>query len=256
MKYFTKEWYELCQKTSFHFSLEEEKQAKIFSEEYFQQLYSIKLNDWLDLQQQFASHIEKSETVGRDCIQHEIFNKEKAIEQFHESFIYSQEYIKESLPERILKGIADIRVFVLDKASRNVIKAVTKFCEDNRKSVNKTSREYRKYYKKALKFLDENIVKNIRFHDCVIINSNQKDKSLILSLDNRGGFTNIDEVVFENYNIVKQEGSLENSWWRYNEIYKVNDKYELHVLLINKTGDLIEFIISAEHIAFNCNKNN
>jgi len=44
MKYFTKEWYELCQKTSFHLLLEEEKRAETFSEEYFQLLYLIFLN--------------------------------------------------------------------------------------------------------------------------------------------------------------------------------------------------------------------
>ncbi|ODA39970.1 hypothetical protein DSBG_3261 [Desulfosporosinus sp. BG] len=35
MKYFTKEWYETCQKTSFHLSLEEDERAENFSEEYF-----------------------------------------------------------------------------------------------------------------------------------------------------------------------------------------------------------------------------
>jgi hypothetical protein len=49
MKYFTKEWYELCQKTSFHLLLKEEKQAKTFSEEYFQQLYNTELNNWLKI---------------------------------------------------------------------------------------------------------------------------------------------------------------------------------------------------------------
>ncbi|CAM5424688.1 hypothetical protein LSPH24S_08022 [Lysinibacillus sphaericus] len=47
MKYFTKEWHELCQKNNLHLHLEEEKQAETFSEEYFQQLYHIELNSWL-----------------------------------------------------------------------------------------------------------------------------------------------------------------------------------------------------------------
>ena len=80
---------------------------------------------------------------------------------------------------------------------------------------------------------------------------------LCQSLDNLvDDFTDINEVTFENYNIIKQDGLLENSWWLYDEIYKVNDKYELHVLFENKNMDLIEFIISVEHIAFNSNKNN
>ena len=160
------------------------------------------------------------------------------------------------ISKNILNEIADIRVFVLDKATHNIIDDVTQFCEQNKKSINRTIEEYRKYYKKALKSFDKNMVENIRFHDCMIVKSNKKDKSLILLLDNKGGFTDINEVTFENYNIIKQDGLLENSWWLYDEIYKVNDKYELHVLFQNKNMDLIEFIISVENIAFNSNKNN
>ncbi|MFJ7973688.1 hypothetical protein [Psychrobacillus sp. NPDC096389] len=58
MKYFTEEWYELCQKTSFHLLLEEEKQAVTFSEEYFQQLYDTELNSWINLQEEITSIME------------------------------------------------------------------------------------------------------------------------------------------------------------------------------------------------------
>jgi hypothetical protein len=58
----------LCQKTGIHLLLEEEEQAETFSEEYFQQRYSIKLNDWLDLQQKIASYTIKSETVDGNYV--------------------------------------------------------------------------------------------------------------------------------------------------------------------------------------------
>jgi hypothetical protein len=256
MKYFTKEWYELCQKTGIHLLLEEEEQAETFSEEYFQQLYSIKLNNWLDLQQKIASYIVKPETVDGNYVEYEQFGREKLIDGFYNQFIYNQEYIKKVLPHDILKDIADIRVFVLDKATRNVIDAVTQFCDENKKSVHKTIEKYKKYYKKALKSFDKNMVENIRFHDCMIVNSNKKDKCLTLFLDNTGGLTDIDEVVSENYNIINQDDLLESSCWLYDEIYKVNDKYELHALLQNKNMDLIDFIISVDNITFHRNKNN
>jgi len=256
MKYFTKEWYELCQKTSFHFSLEEEKQAETFSEEYFQELYNTKLNDWLDFQQKVALYITKSKTVNEDNIEPEPFDRKNATKRFYNGFICKQENIKRSLPENILKEIADIRVFVLDKATHNVIRAVAQFCEENKNSVDRIFEEYKKYYQEALKSFDKNIVENMRFHDCKIINSIEKDDSFILFLDNKGGFTNIDEVAFVNYNIIKQEGILANSWWLYDEIYKVNNKYEVHVLLQNKNMDLIEFIILVEHIDFKSNRKN
>ncbi|KJR47528.1 hypothetical protein UF75_2106 [Desulfosporosinus sp. I2] len=54
----------------------------------------------------------------------------------------------------------------------------------------------------------------------------------------------------DNYEIIKQDALLQNSWWLYNEIYQTNGKYELHVLLQNRNMGVIEFIVSAENISF------
>ncbi|AVK95991.1 DUF4085 family protein [Lysinibacillus sphaericus] len=249
MKYFTKEWHELCQKNNLHLHLEEEKQAETFSEEYFQQLYHIELNSWLTVQEEANLRLKSHEN-------YEPFNKEKGIEQFHDIFIHNLMYLKKQLPETIVKQIADIRVFTLDKATRNVINAVTQFCEENYRIVTTVIEDYKRYIKENSTLLDIEIDGDFSFHDCKIIKSIKNDKSLKLLLDNKVSDTNIDEVIFENINIIKQDDLLEDSWWLYEEIYKVNDKYEFHVLLQNKTEDLIDFIISAEQISFISNKNN
>ncbi|MFJ8459026.1 DUF4085 family protein [Lysinibacillus xylanilyticus] len=257
MKYFTKEWHELCQKNNIHLHLEEEKQAETFSEEYFQQLYHIELNSWLTVQEEI---LKSNETAIRDNDNnsYEPFNKEKGIEQFHDIFIHNLMYLKKQLPETIVKQIADIRVFTLDKATRNVINAVTQFCEENDGIVTTVIEDYKRYIKENSTLLDIEIDGGFSFHDCKIIKSIKNDKSLKLLLDNKAGYTNtnIDEVIFENFNIIKQDDLLEDSWWLYEEIYKVNDNYEFHVLLLNETMDLIDFIISAEQISFISNKNN
>ncbi|MBU3129978.1 DUF4085 domain-containing protein [Clostridium tagluense] len=72
--------------------------------------------------------------------------------------------------------------------------------------------------------------------------------------DNSGGFTDIYEMQFENYKILKQDALLQNSWWLYGEIYKTNGKYELQALLQNKDMDLVEFSVSADHIYFKQNQ--
>src|SRR5690554_5511474 len=181
MKYFTKEWYELCQKTSFHLPLEEEKQAEAFSEEYFQQLYNTELNSWLNLQEEVASIMKNNDTVNTsDNNEYKPFNRVKAIEQFHDGFIHNQEHLKKELPETILKQVADIRVFTLNKATRTVIIAVAKFCEDNERSVTETSESYRRYVEQVSNTLDKEIIDNFGFHDCTITKSVQKDMSLIL----------------------------------------------------------------------------
>ncbi len=251
MKYFTKEWYELCQKTSFHLNLEEEKKAETFSEEYFQQLFNHELNNWLELQEEISSIL----ATNDDHNEYEPFNRNLAIKQFHDGFIYNQHRLQNDLPETILKQIADIRVFALYKATRKVINALTKFCEQNERSVTATGATYRKYFKEASLSFEKDIVEHFGFHDCTITKSVQHDMSLTLYLDNSGGFTNIEEVTFENYKIIKQEGLLEDSWWLYNEIYKENDKYEFHVLLQNSDMELIDFIICADYVSFKNNDN-
>ncbi|KOP81370.1 DUF4085 family protein [Cytobacillus solani] len=254
MKYFTKEWYELCQKTSFHLPLEEEKQVETFSEEYFQTLYNTELIRWLDFQEEVASITETTETGNRENDnENTSFNREQAIEQFHESFLYNQACLKKELPEAIVKEIADIRVFALNKATRSVINAVTNFCENNERSIAATSEKYRRYFKEASLSFDNEMVENFGFHDCTIIKSVQNGKSLTLLLDISGGFTNIDEVTFENCTIIKQDDLLDDSWWLYEEVYQVNDQYEFHVLLQNSKMGLIDFIISADQVSFKSN---
>ena len=128
-------------KNKFPLLLEEEKQAETFTEEYFQQLYNSELNNWLNLQEEVDSIIKNNETVNTDDNnEYEPFNRDKAIEQFHEGFIYNQEQLKKELPETILKQIADIRVFALNKATCMVINAVTKFCENNEKVCDRQGR--------------------------------------------------------------------------------------------------------------------
>lgn len=257
MKYFTKDWYKLSQKTDFHLLLEEEKQADTFSEEYFQHLYDSELNSWLKLQEEVASILESNEVTNTDDNnEYQPFNRKKATEQFHEGFIYNKEYFKKELPSTILQEIADIRVFTLNKATRLVIEAVTNFCEENEKSVSSTSKNYRKYMEEASNTFDKGITENFGFHDCTIIKTVQEGTSLKLLFDNSGGFTDIDEVTFKDFNIVKQEGSLKDSWWLYEEVYKVNDKYEFHALLQNKEMGLTDLIISADQVFFKRNQKN
>ncbi|WP_088547163.1 DUF4085 family protein [Paenibacillus aquistagni] len=243
MKYLTKEWYELCQRTSFHLLLEEESQAETFSEAFFEQLYSSELNKWLHHQEEVASIMQANGTI-------EPFNKDNEVIKFNDAFMYNQEHLKKSLPETILNQIVDLRVFTLTRASRKVINAVAQFCEDNQRVVDTTINNCMKYHKEASLSLDKEIVENFRFHDCRIIKSILNEKSITLLLDNSGGFASIDEVIFENVTIMKQDAELDKSWWLYEEVYKVNDKYEFHMLLENQDLGLFDFIISADQVLF------
>lgn len=143
---------------------------------------------------------------------------------------------------------------MLNKASKEIINSVTQFCKNNEATMLRTFKEYEKYFKEASKLFDREIACNINFHDCIIKDISETEGVLSIVFDNSGGFSNINELQFKNYKIIKQEGLLQNSWWLYDEVYKINDKYELHVLLQNKNNDLIEFIISADKLSFKQNQ--
>lgn len=245
MKYFTKEWYELSQKTGFHLSLEEDKRAETYSEVFFQQIYGAKLQRWLHVQEEVAALMQNESN--------EPFHREQAAEQFQASFVYRQEYLRKALPETILNRIADLRVFALDIATRDVIQAVTRFCEENERSVRSTVEQYGAYYKEASKAMDKEIVYHFGFHDCIITKAILRNDAITFLLDRSAGFTDIDEVIFEHAAFVKLEGEIENSWWLYEEVYKVDDKYEFHALLHQPEQGIIDFVISAERASYRRN---
>ena len=278
MKYFTKQWYELCQKTGELLLLEESKEAECFSEEYFQSLYHEKLTGFLEDEQRMSSasfddlypaeldkeflegmtedeikaiqiaYYEEREEAQRD-FKPEPYDPEKLIQQFQDAQVYNIEHVKKVLPAEILHEIADIRVFVLDKASKQIIQKVKAFCVRNEKAMEKTIREYREYEKSMGGKLDK-ILEGMRFHDCVIESLSMQDGAVEIWLDNSGGFTDINRVRFENCEIIKQDGLLENAWWLYEEVYQAPNGYEVHALLTNEQEDLMDFIIYAQQIRF------
>ncbi|AET68297.1 hypothetical protein Desor_2757 [Desulfosporosinus orientis DSM 765] len=251
MKYFTREWYKLCKMMSAHLGLEEDKQAESFSEQYFQELYNQKLTEFLTQLQLVHEEIAlKHQNFKESNIKHESFDREKVSENFQQSFLDNQQRIINNFPEEILKKIADIRVFALNKATRPVIEDVTQLCQDNEKLVMKTIADYREYFKEVSKTLDKNVINEINFHDCLVTGVEESEKTLTISFDSSGSFTNITKMHLDNYEILKQDASLENSWCVNDEIYQTNGKYELHIMLRNKKNRLIEFIVSAENLSF------
>jgi len=279
MKYFTKEWYELCQKTCAHLLLEESKEAEQFSEEYFQALYQRKLSEYLFSQEEmskvsfndiFTAEIDpeflegvpkdKVEEIKRVVLEEReqakenykqiVYDAEKSTQQFSELLRSNVERAKKVLPEDIFKDIADIRVFALDKATKTTISRVSAFCEKNESIMKKAIKDYSTYYTGIKPKLDNNIIEKMNFHDCKVLNLDIDEEVLSIRLDNSGGFTDVSRVDFEHGKITKQEDSLEGYWWLYDEIYLTREGYEIHVLLQNEKLNLIDFIITTKKIRF------
>lgn len=220
MKYLTKEWYNTMQNTSHHLFLKEDIRASQYSEEYFQVLYKKEENKWNS-------------------------NEYKVIE-FKDFFSDNMDMLKNNLPKSILNEVCDIRVLALNYATKEVIDKIKKFCKKNENIVQKAFDDYNKDFERQFRNCKPKFINEWGFHDCNIITFKKIDKDYHMNLDNTGSFTEINNVIFKNAKIIKQESDLNGTWWLYDEIYKTDDKYEIHVLLWKE--DLIDFIIQCSDV--------
>lgn len=235
MKYYTKEWYKLNQQTNIDLGLTACKGANVFSEVLFQKLYCTKLREFIELWKEISP---------------EEFEERAFIQKFEEAFKYNKNYLKENLPLYILDQVADMRVLTLKRATKEIIEEIHNFCEKNRKEAEQARQDYIDYLERDKEILDIEIINNINFHDCTITEFKQEEENICLTFDNKGGFTNLTEAKFVDTIIKEQDISLEQCWWIYSELYKIEDKYELHVLVQNQSMELGYFTFKFRHAYF------
>jgi len=262
MKYFTKEWYNKMQCTSLHLLLKVSKKAENFSEEFYKKLYDnakkryIKQNSYLLDYEKFKKVqfeiLDDGEQLTEEEIQEEFKRRNEETfngKSIEEVFLVRQNHriedLKSKLPTNILDKVKDIRVLALDYVSLDVYKLIKEYSEYNKKFVHEKIQEYSKLEEKEFKNVSLDFLKE-SFHDCFIENITKDEKNLIINLDNEYGFTDKSIITFTNYSILLNE-NIENSWWLYNEIYKNNNKYEIHILVSRECG-LKELIIECDDI--------
>lgn len=250
MRYLTKEWYESMQKTDMYIPLKTSKKAENFSEEYYNELYKQEERRWIKLQKE-TSNV-KFKDAFPEYIEGNVLNKEEQKEyndlqmQFHESVSFdlvqakkqfSQlqkdniKYLKQKLPPEILNKVADIRVLSLNRATDSIKKEITDYCMEQNTLVQKALKDYQKYYDKELKNGKDKFIKSSSLHDSLIIDIIKKQDKLIIELDSSESFSDFKSIIFENYRIIEEEMNFINGWWLYEEIYRIDNQYELHILI-------------------------
>lgn len=262
MKYMTKEWYKTCQKTTSHLLLRVSKEASVFSEDYFRKLYNSEEKAWLLLQEEdskvqlryFYIYPDESQAEYDDDRPFELsvdnippFNLEQEKKNFKQALQDNIKHLKRNLPKEILFKIADIRILALERASADIKKEITTYCKTNLKTVNSEQSAYWKEFKKSFKNGEPAFLKNFKFHDCTVASCRKKGKDTVLTLDN-SGLSTISQIIFKNCTIVKQDTLLHGAWWLYDEIYKIKDGYEIHVLLFK--NELIDFIVNVADVEY------
>lgn len=69
----------------------------------------------------------------------------------------------------------------------------------------------------------------VQYHDCTVTELLTMDE-VVIRFDTRGGFTNINKLTLVAPEIIKQDGGIVGSYWLYQELYRIDNGYELHVL--------------------------
>lgn len=94
------------------------------------------------------------------------------------------------------------------------------------------------------------MLKNFSFHDCVVKSVDWDEKNLVITFDNKGGFTSLQKITYIDAEIVEQEGDLLEAWWLYEEIYRTESGYAFHTFLQTHNGEYIYFTVNAKDIVF------
>jgi hypothetical protein len=282
MKYLTKEWYETMQKTSFNLLLKVSKKAETYSEAYFNELYKREEKKWLKYREEVSKlklediypekfeaeyddgismdpsayeeakrdYFEMREQVRLDLENAPPFDPDQEKEDFRQAFRYGVKHLEENLPDHILQKVADVRVLALNRASADVKKIITAYCKANEKIVESTLKAYEAEYGRTFKDAEPDFAEGFDFHDCKVVSCRKKGKDLVITIDNSGGFTTISQIIFRNCSILLQDKRLHGAWWLYDEVYRKNDRYEVHILL-QSHKELVDFIVNVTDVTYN-----
>lgn len=266
MRFLTKEWYELCQQTHLHFGIRVHSGAYEFDENLFlrlykrkekahveqeRELYNLDPRFMLEHDGQVMTRVEKAfsgeEITEEDQMvfrmppeqrahiekliaEYDVrppFDEKKCKEEYKESMEWNFRYKAEKLPQKIVEQIADIRVFTLGYCTREVMLQLKKLSAENRREMERVSDEYREVI--IAQDIPEEIRNRVQFHDCTVTELLTGDEVLI-RFDTRGGFTNINKLTLVAPEIIKQDGGILGTYWLYQELYRIDNRYELHVL--------------------------
>ena len=222
MKYFTKEWYEMCQNSGWHLNMSVSKNAEEFNEDYYKDLYTRRRRAFVKEQKEVA------EVLGEE------FSKVKAEVEFMNQHEATVKRMEASIPQDILAEVADTRVLALDIATKEVRQKLKAWCEQNKKEADA----------KAAAYDGLTLAENL--HDAVIRTMEIKAETLTFKLE----CSDVKKVVFRNHKVLEQGGYILGATWLYLEVYEAEGGREYHALLWKKDGKLAEMTVFAEDIEF------
>lgn len=207
MRYLTKDWYEICQKTGLHYGMRVHRGAGVFSEMLYQRLYRRKEKEYIQSEREVynfdpryflrqdgsafvpadklmrGEEIEEEDIVIYQMPEEEKERTQKMIEAYDQRPPFDEEKCKqafrvmqetsrmeeaeERIPVEILRQVADMRVFCLGYCSKEIKVQLERVSRANYKIVKLASEANAKAQK--AEDISESIRKIHNFHDSIIL---------------------------------------------------------------------------------------
>lgn len=254
MKYLTKEWYDLCQRTGLHFGMRVHSRAHVRDEGLYLRLYKRKEKEFVNMQREIydvdprfmlehdgavlvpLDKVYKGEEIcEEDTVVYHMSSEEKVQiqnliadydarpsfdemnckQEFKSNLEWSCREQAERLPSELFFQIADIRVFALGYCTKDVLRQLKKRSKENESKMNLVLNEFRKV--QQAEHIPEYIRDKFHFHDCKVTEL-VSGKQVVIRLDTQGGFTNLNKITFVATEIIKQDERIVGSTWIYNEL--------------------------------------
>lgn len=241
MKYFTKEWYVLCQESDLSASMEIDECAAEFSEDYFSIVYALSEARYL-------------EEIYKDCHGSEdyVYDEETEKHEFNEMYLYRLNQLNR-LPESIKSKAADIRLLALNRAEPEVIAAVREHYADICRQINRARDEYEEEEKKNFPNSPPPFADKLNLHDAKVVNVLHDGSDVIITFTKYSSPGIPITYRFRNAAVLLSEANITGYEWLYDEIYPSDAGYEIHAMLVSTEawpheGSLVYFTIKCSDV--------
>ena len=95
--------------------------------------------------------------------------------------------------------------------------------------------EYNKHWYSIADKVPAHIKENYNFHDCAILKMTKCGNDIVFELDNSGGFTNINKIIYKDAEIL-ENNFVDGCYWIYDEMYLCDKGYECHIAVDGENG--------------------
>jgi hypothetical protein len=142
------------------------------------------------------------------------------------------------------------RICGFSLCTRGILNQLKKLSNENKKKMHSVLNEYSKA--QQAEHIPPVIKERFGFHDCEVTEFTV-GKNVVMGFDTAGGFTDFNNITFTAAEIIKQNEPIVGATWIYEELYRLENGYEAHMLFWTGEG-MPELIIRCNDIVIEKNE--